>query len=68
MNFAERVREYAEVDEASSSAEKLAGHCFSVPQAVVLNDRMNRAPSPAVIHVRLRCCAAWMAAGALGRW
>ena len=32
----------------------------------MLDDRMNRAPSPVVIHVRLLCCAAWMAAGTLG--
>ena len=33
---------------------------------------MNRAPSPAIIHVRLRCWVPWMAAGTLGggrsRW
>ena len=29
----------------------------------MLVDRMNRAPSPAIIHVRLRCWVAWMAAG-----
>ena len=33
---------------------------------------MNRAPSPEIIHVRLRCWVAWMAAGTLGggrsRW
>ena len=67
-NFAEPVREYAGEDEFSSSAENLAGRCLSVPQGVVLDYRMSRAPSPAVIHVRLRCCAAWMAAGTLMRW
>ena len=38
----------------------------------MLDDRMNRAPSPAIIHVRLRCWVAWMAAGTLrggsSRW
>ena len=34
----------------------------------MLDDRMNRAPPPAIIHVRLRCCVPWMAVGTLARW
>ena len=34
----------------------------------MLDDRMNRDPSPAIIHVRLRCCVPWMAAGTLAGW
>ena len=38
----------------------------------MLVDRMNRAPFPAIIHVRLRCGVAWMAVGPLrggsSRW
>ena len=41
------------------------------PASCRLVDRMNRAP-PAIVHVRLRCWLAWMAAGPLrggsSRW
>ena len=42
------------------------GPLFQCPAGHLVLDRMNKAPSPAVIHVHLWCWAAWMAAGTLG--